>query len=174
MEKVRHIEHSFSLNVILIVIFVEGFITLSAQVITLRQLVPFVGNTIVVTGTVIAFFLLFLALGYKKGGQYSDHYCHRLKFNFLYSSLLAGVGLSYLFIEFFFDMALLMAMPRVVTLVLYLLLIPSPMVYLLGQTIPIATNLTKGSSVGEISGNALFFKYHWIILRIHHHRGCFI
>jgi spermidine synthase len=156
MEARRKSEANFSLNLILVIIFIEGFITLSAQVITLRQLIPFVGNTIVVTGTVIAFFLLFLAIGYKKGGEYLDNYLQRLKVNFLYSSFLAGVGLSYLFIEIFFDIALHISTPRVVILILYLLLITSPMVYLLGQTIPIATNLIKGSRVGEISGNALF------------------
>ena len=157
MEISRKNEANFSLNLILVIIFVEGFITLSAQVITLRQLIPFVGNTIVVTGTVIAFFLLFLALGYKKGGEYLDNYLQRLKVNFLYSSLLAGVGLSYLFIEIFFYTALYISTSRVAILILYLLLIVSPMVYLLGQTIPITTNLIKGSRVSEISGNALFF-----------------
>jgi predicted membrane-bound spermidine synthase len=146
----------FSLNLIIIVILIEGFVTLSAQVITLRQLIPFVGNTVIVTGTVIAFFLLFLALGYRKGGQYKKNFLKILKTNFFYSSLLLGFGLSYLFLELFFDVALFVDIPRIIILILYLFVITSPMVYLLGQTIPITTNLAKGSSVGEISGNTLF------------------
>jgi predicted membrane-bound spermidine synthase len=119
-------------------------------------MIPFVGNNLVVTGTVIAFFLLFLALGYKKGGQYTASYLHHLKVNFFYSSVFLGVGLSYLFIELFFGIALSISISRITTLIVYLLLIVCPMIYFLGQTIPITTNLLRGSRVSEISGNALF------------------
>lgn len=146
----------FNLNIIIIIIFIEGFVTLSAQVITLRQLIPFVGNTVVVTGTVIAFFLFFLAIGYRKGGKYKTDYLKTLKTNFLYSSLLMGIGLSYLFLELFFNFSLSIDIPRIIILISYLFIITSPMVYLLGQTIPITTNFAKGSNVGEISGNTLF------------------
>jgi hypothetical protein len=50
-----------------LIVFIEGFCSLGAEVIALRRLVPHVGSAIVVTAPTIGFFLLALALGYAAG-----------------------------------------------------------------------------------------------------------
>ena len=45
-------------------VFVEGFVSLGAEIVALRRLVPHVGSAITVTAPTIGFFLLALALGY--------------------------------------------------------------------------------------------------------------
>src|SRR5690606_40908973 len=47
-------------------------------------------------------FLLFLAYGYKHGGQHQARLQTILKRNFIIATLLFGVGLSYMFIFLFF------------------------------------------------------------------------
>ena len=140
----------------LLIILIEGFVTISFQVLTLRQLVPFVGNNIYSTSLIIGFFLLFLALGYKKGGQIKENIEVRLAVNFLLSLLLIGIGLSYSFIDLLFTHVLFFTENYLFKLFIYLLLIIAPGVYLLGQTIPAMTNMSKQKDVSEVSGNSLY------------------
>lgn len=139
---------------ILMVVLLEGFVTLSVQILTLRQLIPFVGNSILVTSSVIGVMLLFLALGYRAGGLREGRYQRTLLINFAIAALLCGVGLSYPFLSFFFGS--LSTWPSLAILYAYLLLITAPMVFLLGQTIPITSNLANAARIGEISGYTLF------------------
>jgi predicted membrane-bound spermidine synthase len=144
------------------IIFLEGFVTVSAEILVLRQLLPVVGNNVVVTSLVIGFFLLFLALGYKRGGQYiqdGDKFLQRLQRNFVFSAYLLGVGLSYAFILIFFSLIkeYWQQTHNLVILLGYLLIITAPLVYFLGQTVPISMNLFKSSnSVGAIGGSVLY------------------
>jgi len=142
--------------IVLLLIFIEGFVSISIEILTLRQITPFVGNTIVITTTVIGFFLLALAFGYMRGGQRHGAGLRQMVNNFVIASLFAGVGLSYLFIEMTFQSLAAVGLPGYVTLVIYLILITSPAVYLLGQTIPLATRLFKSGGVSQISGRVLF------------------
>ena len=52
-----------------VIVFIEGFSSLGAEIIALRRLVPHVGSSIVVTAPTIGFFLLALALGYAAGAR---------------------------------------------------------------------------------------------------------
>ena len=140
------------------VLLLEGFITISVEILTIRQLTPFYGNSIVITSIIIGFFLLFLALGYWRGGARSQDFCKKLSQNFIVSSILIGIGLSYTFIDFSFYLTYMqLHLSFVSSLILYLMVILAPIVYLLGQTIPLATNLfNQQQSVSRISGYALF------------------
>lgn len=140
-----------------LIVLLEGFVTISLEILTIRQLIPIAGNSIIVTSLIIGIFLLFLAYGYRKGGNYEKDYTAILKKNFILAAVGFGVGLSYIFIELFFH-AIRMIMPHstLIPLTLYLLLIIAPIVYLLGQTVPITLNLWKQSkSIGTTGGQVL-------------------
>lgn len=140
-----------------LIVLLEGFVTISLEILTIRQLTPIVGNSIIVTSLIIGIFLLFLAHGYRKGGIYSSDYKHILKKNFLLASIGFGLGLSYAFIELFFN-AIRGIAPHttLLPLTLYLLLVIAPVVYWLGQTVPITLNMwKKQSSVGGMGGEVL-------------------
>ncbi len=129
------------------VILIEGFVSIATEIITIRQLLPVVGGSIEVTSYIIAVYLLALAYGYKRGGQYVGNYTGVLQRNFLIASVLIGVGLSYNFVQFFFVLIPTGA------LLLYLSIITAPLVYLLGQTLPITMNLfsaeCRASEIGS-------------------------
>ena len=143
---------------LLTILLLEGFITISVEILTMRQLMPFYGNSVVITSIIIGFFLLFLALGYWRGGMRRNHYFERLGRNYLLSMIWIGVGLSYSFIKIFsYSTMVTLSLSYLMSLILYLILVLAPIVYWLGQTIPITTNLfNQNQSVSKISGSALF------------------
>lgn len=157
IESPEDTSHAPALN-LYVLIFIEGFVTISIEILAIRQLIPFVGNSVVVTSLIIGIFLLFLAMGYRRGGRYRHDFREALLRNFTKSALWLGMGLSYSFVSLFFIFMYntVVAYP-LVSLCAYLLLVIAPLIYWLGQTIPITTNLyTQGHSVGEISGYVLF------------------
>lgn len=143
---------------LLLIIFIEGFVSISVEILTIRQLVPVVGNSVIVTSLVIGIFLLFLALGYYRGGYYRDNYTQVLKRNFSISAVILGFGLCYWIILHLFNLiSILVSDHSLITLLVYLLLVTAPLIYILGQTVPITTNLFKFEHhVGTISGKVLF------------------
>jgi spermidine synthase len=144
---------------LLAIILLEGFVTISVEILAIRQLMPFVGNSVVVTSLIIGVFLLFLAYGYRRGGEYTFGYREKLKSNFTIVAILTGIGLSYVFISLFFStVPQILKSHTLMILMGYLLLIVAPIVYLLGQTVPITVNLFKHEhkdSIGAISGRVL-------------------
>ena len=81
-------------HLLYLIVFIEGFCSLGAEVIALRRLVPHVGSAIVVTAPTIGLFLLALALGYGSGARVSERFTAVVARNFLISALLAGLGLA--------------------------------------------------------------------------------
>lgn len=158
-EGVRSTEPNHYLNywLLLAIILLEGFVTISVEILTIRQLIPVAGSNVIVTSLIIGVFLLFLAYGYRKGGSYKNNYQKILKRNFILAMIMVGVGLSLIFIENFFRYCkLLLDLPPLWILLVYLLLIIAPIVYILGQTVPITTNLFKQDKhIGAISGKVL-------------------
>lgn len=135
------------------VVFIEGFCSLGAEVIALRQIIPHMGSSIVVTAPTIGFFLLALALGYHAGGRVAAGYRAVVARNFLLAALLIGVGLSGAAVDLVFTA---INPPEIA----YLLLITGvlcPVAWLLGQTVPILSNLLQHERVGEASGEALYY-----------------
>jgi len=86
-------------HLLYLIVFIEGFCSLGAEVIALRRLVPHVGSSIVVTAPTIGFFLLALALGYASGAKVSERFTAVVARNFLISALLAGIGLARLTVD---------------------------------------------------------------------------
>ena len=141
--------------ILLYLIFVEGFVSIAVEVLVMRQLTPFVGTSVVVTSIIIGIVLLFMAIGYWSGGLHQKHFYDVLNRNFVWAAIFIGVGLAYPFVSYFFSV--LPSTWVLMELVLYLLLIISPLVYLLGQTIPLTMNLVKQENiVGATGGKVLF------------------
>ena len=136
-----------------VIVFIEGFCSLGAEIIALRRLVPHVGSAIVVTAPTIGFFLLALALGYAAGARISDRYLTVVARNFLISALLLGIGFSTPFVAALFEHVepVWFAYAILVGGVL------CPIAWLLGQTVPTLTNLMQTQRTGEASGMALYW-----------------
>lgn len=135
------------------IVFIEGFCSLGAEVTALRRLVPHMGSAIVVTAPTIGFFLLALALGYHAGGRVTGDFTGVVRRNFLISALLCGVGLAGATVDGLFGLG----MPLLMAYLAFLCAVLCPVAYLLGQTVPVLTNLTFHGRVGEASGMALFW-----------------
>jgi len=140
-----------------LIILIEGFASIAIEILAIRQLLPVAGGSVVVTSLIIGIFLLFLALGYARGGQINDNCQQKLWLNFFMSALWVGIGLSYLFIAYFFAVIQAILTPHIIfPLVLYLVLIIAPAIYLLGQTLPITMNIVRqDKTAGLIVGKAL-------------------
>jgi spermidine synthase len=138
-----------------IILFVEGFVSLAYQMLYIKQMTPYVGNSVEVVSWIVGVFLIALALGYKVGGKPVKDVEKALTKNFLIAATLGGICLSFLFVEAVFN-ALSKTIPPYYLMILYCFFIVAPTTFVLGQTIPLMTNHIKGSSVSEISGNVLF------------------
>ncbi|HRH14593.1 MAG TPA: fused MFS/spermidine synthase, partial [Azonexus sp.] len=112
-----------------------------------------VGSSIVVTAPTIAFFLLALALGYAAGARVSGNYTVVVARNFLISALLAGVGLAGITVDWLFAHL----QPALIAYFIFIGGILCPLAWLLGQTVPILTNLMRHARTGEASGMALYW-----------------
>lgn len=141
----------------LFVLLLEGYLTLSIEILTIRQLIPFVGNSVIATSLIIGFFLLALAFGYQRGGTYRDNYHAILTRNFTVSFYLLGVGLAYFFVALFFDFfGNRLSIHQFIVLALYLFIITVPLIYLLGQTVPLVMGMMHNvSHTASISGFVL-------------------
>ncbi len=146
------------LNSLFFILLIEGFITISVEILAIRQLMPFYGGSIIITSLVIGVFLLFLAIGYWRGGLHQDKFYYKISKNFSLSLLWVGFGLSYSFIAWYYLISKVkIDMPFMMSITVYLLAVIAPVVYWLGQTVPLTTNLfSQQLRVSHISGRALF------------------
>jgi len=117
-------------------------------------MIPYVGSNVLNTSIIIGVFLLFLSFGYYKGGLVKDNYEKVLLSNLIYSAILVSIGLSSISLEYFFTF--FKDIGNIYGLISFSFLIIAPIVYLLGQTIPIITNFMKNESTSKISGTLLF------------------
>jgi len=135
-----------------IIVFIEGFCSLGAEIIALRRLLPHVGSSIVVTAPTIGLFLLALALGYAAGARVAVDFRSTVARNFLIAALLCGIGLSAPVVD-----GLFAALPTPLAYLLFVGGVLCPIAWLLGQTVPILTNLMHHARTGEASGIALYW-----------------
>ncbi len=140
-------------HLLYLIVFIEGFCSLGAEVIALRRLVPHVGSSIVITAPTIGLFLLALALGYASGAKVSERFTAVVARNFLLSALLVGLGLARVTVDGLFAHL----QPAGVAYVLFIGGVLCPVAWLLGQTVPVLTNLMKHMRTGEASGYALYW-----------------
>lgn len=140
-------------HLLYLIVFIEGFCSLGAEVIALRRLVPQVGSAIVVTAPTIGLFLLALALGYASGARVTTRFTAVVARNFQISALLAGLGLARVTVDGLFALV----QPTGLAYLLFIGGVLCPLAWLLGQTVPVLTNLMKHTRTGEASGYALYW-----------------
>ncbi len=134
------------------IVFIEGYCSLGAEIIALRRLIPHVGSSIVVTAPTIGLFLLALALGYHSGSRVETDFRAVVARNFLISAVLMGAGLAGTSVNAIFDGA-----PAGLAYLIFIGAILCPLAWLLGQTVPILTNLMRAQRSGEAAGRALYW-----------------
>lgn len=134
-------------------VFVEGFASLGAEIIALRRLVPHLGSAITVTAPTIGFFLLALALGYQAGGKVERNFLARVRLNFLVAAALTGIGLAGPVVDALFEHV----RPLPLAYLLFIAGVVCPIAWLLGQTVPVLTNLLRHERAGARSGAALYW-----------------
>lgn len=141
------------------VIFLEGYIVLSAELLALRLLIPFVGNATDTVSVVIAAVLMPLAFGYYVGGAARPPLRRRLVFNLAVSGVILSLGLSHIVIGLFFSTLGLGsdAGGRLLATALYALVFIVIPVFLLGQTVPLASNFMRTGNLSLTTGRILFF-----------------
>lgn len=138
---------------LLVAVFIEGFCSLGAEVIALRQIVPHMGSSIVVTAPTIGFFLLALALGYQAGAKVDRDFSATVQRNFLLAAALAAGGMSTRSVDAIFST---LGDPLLAFLA-FMLLVLCPIAFWMGQTVPVLTNVMRHERAGEKSGVALFW-----------------
>lgn len=151
---------ALSKNYLFIYVFITGAIVLVVEILALRILSPYFGNTLYSTSSVISVVLGALSLGYYVGGKLADKYRSRSLFFLL-------IVLGGLLIEFaqLVSIFLLPSIsnsydiaggPLVASMILFF--IPS---LILGTLSPYAVSLSKSvhkkSGVGSVAGNIFFF-----------------
>lgn len=134
------------------IVFIEGYCSLGAEIIALRRLIPHVGSSIVVTAPTIGLFLLALALGYYSGSRVADRFRSVVARNFLISAGLLGIGLAGSSVN-----ALFAGASPLLAYLLFTGTVVCPLAWLLGQTVPILTNLMRAQRSGEAAGRALYW-----------------
>lgn len=145
-----------------LILLLEGLASSGLQMITIRQTVPFVGSSVLTTSIIISCFLAALALGYYWGGQQRpERYAKALTTNLICSIALFGIGLSYSFVSFFF-LSIAELTPAVpvlnnplIHLFVFSLLVMSPLVFFLGQTVPLLLHTSNNDTTkSQATGNA--------------------
>ena len=153
------------------IIFLEGYVVLSSELLAIRLTIPFVGSGTDTVSIIIAAVLMPLAFGYYAGGHDKKNSQSRLSQGSSYKSirkkLLSNIfiafvflafGLSYLFIEFFFEILQYIGIHhRLFTTTIYALIFLVIPVYLLAQTIPLVSCFFSKEKLSQITGKMLFF-----------------
>ncbi|MDD9899879.1 MAG: fused MFS/spermidine synthase [Alphaproteobacteria bacterium] len=154
-------------SVLYFIIFLEGYIVLSTELLAIRLLIPFTGSGTDTVSIIIAAVLLPLSFGYFAGGRFKKRCAKgkartvrgKLIFNLVLSAVILTFGLSYVFLDGAFDITrkTLGTSNRLVLTTLYAFLFVVIPVYLLGQTVPLISNYFSRDRLSAIAGRILFF-----------------
>ena len=139
----------------LLLLFLEGFVSVSLQIFIIRQMVPFAGSSAILVSFVIGVFLAALSLGYLAGGRHKKDHLWILNKNLVISAFLIAIGFSYPIIDYSFNLFGNIFDNNFIETGIYLTIFLAPVVFLLGQTIPLLTNFMKTNNVAELTGVAL-------------------
>jgi predicted membrane-bound spermidine synthase len=140
-----------------ILIFIEGYLSLSNELLYIRQLTPYIGSNIEIISIIISAVLLPLSIGYYYGGnKIKNKFRNKLLLNIIQISLFINISLSYIFLESFFKMLGNDINVIYQSLIFSILFIVYPF-FLLGQTIPLVSNYFKKNQLSKFTGKLLFF-----------------
>ncbi len=150
-----------------LIIFIEGYVVLSSELLAIRQVMPYVGGGTDTTSIIIAAVLLPLAVGYYAGGKFKPKYNllgkkitirRKLLQNIFISTFFLVIGLSFIFVHDFFDFSFLyFGLSRLAITAIYSLIFLVFPVFLLAQTIPLASNFFRNETLSLATGKMLFF-----------------
>jgi len=159
-------------QLLFLVILIEGYVVLASELIVMRLLIPFVGSGTEIISIIISAVLLPLAVGYHYGGSaFKRAYARTRKDrrnqlsirkillkNILTSLFILSIGLSYVFLEIFFEILSIVGIHNRLaqTAIFSAIFLVTP-VFLLGQTVPLISNYFSRKSLSEITGRMLFF-----------------
>jgi len=127
-------------------IFIQGYVILSVEIIAIRQLIPFVGNGTDTVAIIIAAVLLPLAVGYYVGGMHVAQAPNakwatvrdRLIRNMVGATIPIVLGLPYVLLEVYFSLFSAMGIEqRLMQVAIYASVFLIYPLLLLGQTIPL-------------------------------------
>lgn len=137
------------------ILLIEGIVSVSLQMIALRQIVPFVGSNVTVTSIVVTGFLAALAIGYRRGGRIEKNIPETIERNFLIVAGLTGLGLSYVAAGLFFESWFSVFRSNLVAVTVYVAVLLIPIIYLLAQTVVLLVNAVKAERAAQQAGDAL-------------------
>ena len=151
-----------------LVIFLEGYAVLSAELLAIRLIIPFTGSGTDTISIIIAAVLMPLAFGYYYGGRFTQKHRHgkraftvrkKLLLNLTVAIAVLTIGLSYSFLHWGADTLYLYTgmSNRIWLTTLYALLFLVYPVYLLGQTVPLISNYFGRTRMPRIAGRVLFY-----------------
>lgn len=153
--------------ILFLIIFLEGYVVLSSELLAIRLLIPFTGSGTDTISIIIAAVLMPLAFGYYAGGQFKmrkngQHKAtirKKLIYNLVVSAVFLSFGLSYVFLNWLFEMLFFHTgiRDRVVLTTLYATVFLVYPVFLLGQTVPLISNYFLKANLSVTAGKILFF-----------------
>lgn len=156
-------------HLLFLVIFLEGYVVLATELLSIRQLIPFVGSGTEVIAIIISAVLLPLAFGYQHGGSLKQrreklpskvrgHFSVRkiLIRNLFTSQLILTFGLSYPIQEMLFSIMQLLGLHSIIvqTTIFCLLFLVTP-TFLLAQTVPLVSHYFAKKQLSEMTGRML-------------------
>lgn len=149
------------------VIFLEGYVVLSAELLAIRLAIPYVGSGTDTVSIIIAAVLMPLAVGYYAGGNFQKYKSigselitvrKKLLRNIFVAALFLLFGLSYFSVSFFFEGLNQNGIHnRLLTAAIYACVFLITPVYLLAQTIPLVSHFFRKERLSLITGKMLFF-----------------
>lgn len=145
-----------------LIIFLEGYVVLSSELLAIRQVIPYLGNGTDTVSLIIAAILMPLAFGYFLGGRFrpGKHGTvrKRLLLNTSLSALILSIGLSFVTMSIFFDVVTRIGVfnnRTQITIVYSLVFLVLP-VFMLGQTVPLISNYFPRQALPKFAGTILF------------------
>ncbi len=151
------------LKMLFLVIFLEGYVVLSAELLAIRLIIPYTGSGTDTISIIIAAVLMPLAFGYYYGGRFKQRRSFtirkRLLLNITIATIILTLGLSYTFLQWASESLYLYTgwNNRIGLTALYALMFLVTPVYLLGQTVPLISNYFGRHRLASIAGRILFF-----------------
>jgi predicted membrane-bound spermidine synthase len=156
------------ITTLFLIIFLEGYVVLSTELLAIRLLIPFTGSGTDTVSIIIAAVLLPLAFGYFAGGRFKTRRGNgrrsmtvrrRLILNLVIAASILTLGLSYIFLDWAFTAVQKGTgwHNRIWLTTLYSLLFVVYPVFLLGQTVPLISNYFSRERLSLIAGRILFF-----------------
>lgn len=149
--------------ILLLIVFVEGFAVLAAELLAMRQVIPYVGSGTDTISIIIAAVLLPLAIGNFMGGRFKGGRViktvrAKLIINVLIAMAFLTIGLSYPTLKGFFEELLFRGLEnRHALTTLYALLFLIVPIYLMGQTLPLISHYFSKDDLQKTTGKMLFF-----------------